>query len=35
METLSRFSFMLNLKSSQRLEFYPPLSLLKFMEIVR
>ena len=34
METLSRFSFMLNLKTAHLLEFYPPLSVLKFVEVV-
>lgn len=34
METLSRFSFMVTMSTAQKIDFYPPLSVLKFAEVL-
>ena len=35
METLSRFSFMVNMTTANRVDFYPPLAVLKFAEVLQ
>ncbi len=34
-ETLKRYSFLVNMETAKRLKFYPPVSILKFAEIVK
>ena len=34
METLSRFSFMVNMATARAVDFYPPLAVLKFAEVI-
>jgi putative ABC transport system substrate-binding protein len=33
-ETLKRFSFIINMKTAKKLEFYPPITILKFAEVI-
>jgi len=33
-ETLKRFSFIINMKTAKKLEFYPPITALKFAEVI-
>jgi putative ABC transport system substrate-binding protein len=33
-ETLKRFSFIINMKTAKKLEFYPPIMALKFAEVI-
>ena len=33
-ETLKRFSFIINMKTAKKLDFYPPITILKFAEVI-